>query len=145
MTWGRALVSGLAGAAVLNVAHETARQFIPHAPRVEVIGMRAIARPMRALGKEPPPHDQLYWLTLAGDLVSNGVYYSAVGLGEPEGATRRGLLLGLVAGLGGAFLPPYLGLGTQPGEQFPQTHLMTTAWYTLGGVVAGAVYERIGE
>jgi len=141
----QAIVSGAAGAAALNVVHETARQFIPNAPRVEVIGMRGIARPLRAMGEEPPPRDQLYYLALAGDLFSNSAYYSLVAVGKRQSVWRRGLILGLLAGIGAAFLPPVLGLGKQPNERYPFTHLLTIAWYTLGGIVAAAVYDRIGD
>lgn len=51
---GRALASGAAGALALNVAHETARHFISEAPRVQRVAMRAIARPLRRLGRKPP-------------------------------------------------------------------------------------------
>ena len=39
-----AIGAGLAGAVALTLVHETARRVIPHAPRVDVIGVRAIAR-----------------------------------------------------------------------------------------------------
>ena len=145
MGLAQAFVSGVAGAVALNVLHETARQFIPGAPRVEVIGMRAIARPMEAAGGEPPARDQLYYLALAGDIVSNGIYYGMVGIGKPGRVWTRGSLLGLAGGVGAAFLPQVLGLGKRPGERFPATHLMTVEWYMIGGLVAAAVYERLGD
>ncbi len=40
------LGSGLAGALALTAVHETARQVIPHAPRMDVIGRRGIDRPL---------------------------------------------------------------------------------------------------
>jgi len=141
----QALLSGVAGAVTLNVLHETARQVIPHAPRVEVIGMRAIARPMRALDQEPPERDTLYWITLAGDLVSNAAYYSLVGMADARQVWRRGALLGTAAGLGAAVLPPAMGLGQQPGQRFPWTHLMTIAWYLVGGLAAAATASRLNK
>ena len=136
----RALASGVAGAVALTAVHETARRTIPHAPRMDVIGRRGIAKSMVALGAEPPHGNRLQTAALAGDVVSNAVYYSLVGLGSnsPRATWRRGLVLGVVAGLGAAFLPPVLGLGRQPGRRGLFTHLLTIAWYTIGGLTAAA-------
>jgi hypothetical protein len=38
----QSLLSGFAGAVALNVLHETVRQVYPKAPRVDVLGKRAI-------------------------------------------------------------------------------------------------------
>jgi hypothetical protein len=141
----QALISGAAGAGVLTLLHETARHVVPNAPRVDVIGMRAIARPMDAMGQDPPDRDTLYYLAMAGDLVSNALYYTLVGMAEPENVWRRGALLGAAAGLGAAFLPPPLGLGRQPGQRFPATHLMTIGWYLAGGLVAAATARRLAS
>ena len=136
-----ALGSGLAGAIALTLVHETARRVIPHAPRVDVIGTRAIARPMRAAGYQPPRYNRLHKIALAGDLVSNSAYYSLVGAGGREPVWRRGALLGLAAGLGAALLPPLLGLGQQPHRKTPITQVLTVAWYFLGGLAAAAAYD----
>src|SRR4051812_31304422 len=133
-----ALGSGLAGAAALTLVHETARRFIPHAPRVDVIGVRAIARPMRAAGYRPPHYNRLHNAALAGELVSNSAYYSLIGAGRREHVWRNGMILGLLAGLGAALLPPILGLGNQPHRKAPLTQILTVAWYLLGGLAAAA-------
>lgn len=138
-----ALTGGAAGAAVLTLVHETARRTVPDAPRMDVLGERAIAAGWRAAGAVPPPRRQLHDLALAGDLASNAAYYSLIGLGSAEGAVARGALLGLAAGIGAVVLPGPLGLGTQPSRRTPQTAAMTVAWYTLGGLVAGAVYRGL--
>jgi len=140
-----ALASGVAGAAALTAVHETARRTIPRAPRMDIIGRRGIARSMRAVGVEPPKGQALQTTALVGDLVSNSLFYSLIGLGSrrPGPTWRRGLLLGLAAGIGAAVLPPLLGLGRQPGRRGPFTHLLTITWYTLGGVVAAATHQSI--
>jgi hypothetical protein len=143
MTVIKSLGSGLVGSLVLTAIHEVGRRTIPHAPRVDVIGMRAIAHSMRAAGATPPPRDQLFDLALVGDMVSNGVYYSLVSLGGGRGRWRRGGLLGLLAGLGAALLPEPLGLGQQPGQRRPWTQLLTVLWYLLGGLAAAAAAERL--
>jgi hypothetical protein len=136
-----AVLSGAAGAVFLTGLHETARQIMPHAPRVDVLGMRAIAKSLRAVDQTPPQSDQLYWLAMVGDLVSNSLYYSVVGWGASSGIWRRGILLGAAAGLGAVFLPRPMGLGRQPDQQTPATQIMTFMWYFLGGIVAAATAQ----
>jgi hypothetical protein len=137
------LGSGVAGALALTAVHETARRTIPRAPRMDVIGRRAIARPMRAMGVNPPAGQKLQAAALAGDIVSNALFYSLVGLGGRRGGDvwRRGLLLGVAAGVGAAVLPPVLGLGRQPGHRGGLTQLLTILWYTIGGIAAAAAFR----
>lgn len=138
-----ALLGGAAGAVALTLIHEAARRTLPAAPRMDILGERALTAGLRAAGTEPPPEPRLHDLALAGDLVSNTAYYAMVGIGGPDGALTRGAVLGLAAGLGAIVLPGPLGLGTRPSRRTPQTALMTVAWYTLGGLVAGAVYRAL--
>ena len=138
MTRLQALASGAVGAGVVTLLNESVRRLYPHAPRMEVIGMRAIARSMRAADQEPPDRGPLFWLALLGDLVSNTVYYSLVGAGSGNNAWRRGALLGLSAGIGAVVLLGPLGLGRQPREHFPTTQAMTIGWYLAGGLAAAA-------
>ena len=139
----KALGSGLVGACALTLIHETARRFVDDAPRMDVVGMRALAKTMRAVDVEPPV--PLHEAALVGDIVSNSLYYSLVGAGPARDAIRNGALLGLAAGLGAVILPERLGLGRQPTEDSPQTQLMTVAWYTLGGLAAGAAYAALAS
>ena len=139
----KALGSGLVGAFTLTLVHETARRFIDDAPRMDVVGMRAIAKTMQAAGTDPPV--PLHEAALVGDILTNSLFYGLVGLGDSEDALRNGALLGLAAGLGAVFLPEPLGLGRQPTEDSPQTQLMTVAWYMLGGIAAGATYGALAS
>jgi hypothetical protein len=139
----KALGSGLVGACALTLVHETARRFIDDAPRMDVLGMRALSKAARAVDVEPPV--PLHEAALVGDLVSNSLYYSLVGAGSRREALRNGALLGLAAGLGAVYLPGPLGLGRQPTEDSPQTQLMTVAWYLVGGLAAGAAYSALAS
>ena len=139
----KALGSGLVGACALTLIHETARRFLDDAPRMDVLGMRALAKAAHVVDVSPPV--PLHEAALVGDLVSNSLYYSLVGAGRPRDAVRNGALLGLAAGLAAVFLPERLGLGRQPTEDTPETQLMTVAWYTLGGLAAGAAYSAIAS
>ena len=145
MTTWKALGSGLAGALALTAVHEIVRRQSPQAPRMDVLGMRAIARSLEAVGQEPPAGERLHQLALVGDVVSNSLYYSLVGLGKDRHTLRRGAILGLIAGLGAALLPPVLGLGNQPHRKTPWTQVLTVLWYLAGGLVAAAVAQAVEE
>jgi hypothetical protein len=150
MSASKSIMSGIVGACVLTAVHETARRVIPHAPRVDVIGMRAIAKPMRAAGLRPPTLGARHQLALAGDLVSNSLYYALVGLGlsaarDDRKIWMRGAALGFLGGLGAVFLPRPLGLGPQPYHRTPVTQVLTVLWYLIGGLAAAATAEWIGD
>lgn len=136
------LAAGLAGALALTALHETVRRLRPRdAPRMDLLGERALRQLLAKVDADQPDDQEAYFLTMAGDVVSNALYFSLVGSGKHTG--RRSLLLGLAAGVGGVVLPGPLGLGTAPSNRTPQTQAMTVAWYTVGGVVAGAVARAL--
>jgi hypothetical protein len=95
----------------------------------------------RIAGRRPPKGRALYRWTMAGDLLSNALYYSLVGAGSRGGAWPRGAVLGLAAGVGAAVLPQRLGFGHQPGARTPVTEILTAGWYLAGGLAAAAAYR----
>ncbi|WP_266203266.1 hypothetical protein [Pontibacter kalidii] len=141
----RAMAGGLAGACVLTLVHETVRRLVPDAPRMDVLGMRAISKLMKMSGEEPPQDkEELHNWSLAGDIFSNSVYYSLAGTGRD--AWWRGAILGAAAGAGAVLLPGPLGLGEEPSNRTPKTQAMTIGYYLLGGMVAAAVgYALSGD
>jgi hypothetical protein len=145
MSLAKSLGSGLIGACALTLLHETARRFIPDAPRMDVLGMRAIAKSMRLVDQEPPADEQLQTLALAGDVLSNSLYYSLVGAGAPCAVWLRGVLLGLGAGVGAVVLPQPLGLGSAPRARSRSTQAMTVGWYLAGGLAAAAAFQLLSD
>ena len=141
MSAAKAILSGLIGASTLTILHETARRFLPEAPRMDLLGMRAISRSMRAVGEQPPDRERLHRTAMAGDLLANSLYYSLVGIGREETVLRRGAGLGLAAGLGGVMLPEPLGLGGAPSGRTPATKFMTVGWYLAGALAAATAYR----
>ena len=136
------LAAGFAGALALTALHETVRHLRPtDAPRMDVLGMRGLRKLLGKANAPQPDDDTLFSLTMAGDILSNGLYYALVGSGKHT--VRRGLALGALAGAGGVLLPGPLGLGEAPSNRTPQTQAMTVAWYTVGGLVAGAVAQAL--
>lgn len=145
MSLFKALVSGFAGACAVTLINETARRFIKDAPRLDVLGKRAIAFPLMKAEIDPPPNTQLYWITLSSDIAANTLYYSLVGLGSEKNVFRHGTFLGMAAGIGTAALSQRLGLGKEPVNRTRQTELMTVAWYLAGGLAAAAAYQSLSN
>jgi hypothetical protein len=125
-----ALLSGLAGATALTAVHQIARAVTDSAPRMDVVGMRALARGINAAGGEAQRSRGLYGATLAGDLISNTAYYSLAT------TYTRGAVMGILAGIGALVLPARMGLGDPPHSERLSNKVMTVAWYTLGGLAA---------
>jgi len=141
----KALASGAIGAGVLTLIHQSARRRIPRAPRMDVVGMRAVDRITEWMGAQVLPRPQLHRAALAGDIIANSLYYSMVP-GRTAAATwQRGVMLGAMAGVGALSLPERLGLGTPPNSGSRSNHLMTLAWYTLGGLAAAAAANAFGR
>lgn len=134
------MMAGVAGAGALTLVHQAARLVTPHAPRMDVLGMRALRGAYRQLGVGPRSDRALEREALAGDMVANSAYYSLIGMGGRESVWMRGLGLGLAAGLGAILLPKPLGLGDPPNAHQSSTQVMTMAWYVLGGMVAAAAF-----
>src|SRR5436305_639520 len=87
------------------------------------------------------PPEIVYPITMAGDIVINGVYYAMASIGNRKNAIARGGLLGLAAGVGAVYLPKYLGLTNAFSDRSVKTSVMTLAIYTLGGLVSGALVK----
>ena len=142
-TLGAALLAGAAGAVSLNLMHESARLTVPNSPRVDVIGMRAVAAIARAVGAEPP--DNLRETTLAADLAANALYFSAVAGTGPSNAIAMGGVLGLAAGIGAVVLPGPMRLGEAEVSRTVQTQIMTAGMYFAAGLIAGTVYQAVSS
>lgn len=138
-----ALGSGFLGACAVTAANQVAKKYIPQAPRLDELGMRAAAAVIQKTGCRPPSKSVLFGLSLAGDLISNSLFYGLVGMGRPDRAWIRGSLLGLAAGIGAVTLPEPLGLGKRPTRATTGTKATTIAWYVLGGLVAALTFSRL--
>ena len=138
-----ALGSGLAGAATMTLLHETVKRIVPAAPRMDLLGMNALSKVIRNSGKNPPPQNKLYAMTLAGDILSNSIYYSLAGIGKEKSAVARGGILGLAAGLGAVLLPKPLGLEEDYSNRSTSTKIMTVGLYLAGGLITAAVLRAL--
>jgi hypothetical protein len=143
MSIARAAVAGLIGAGTLTLIHQTAKRVTAEAPRMDLLGERAIVLSSVGLGIRPPSGEVLHQAALAGDIVSNTLYYSLAAVAGPRNAPALGTLLGLAAGVGAVALPGPLGLGTAPSGRTDATKAMAVAWYTFGGLAAGLAYRAL--
>ncbi len=142
----KSVASGLVGAVALNLWHETVRQFVPEAPRADILGERSLKKIMRASGNQPPVDEEdLYIPAMLGDVLSNTAYYSLIGTVKPKNAYVIGTALGLAAGVGAVVLPGPIGLGEAPTNRTTATKLMTVGWYLLGGLVTAAAYQKAND
>lgn len=145
MNFLRMLLSGVAGAAALTAVHQVVKETVPNAPRMDVLGMRSIEGLCEKFGIEPPRGAMLFNSALAGDLISNSIYYSAVGSSRGRAAVGKGISLGLAAGLGAIKLPEMLGMGKELSAKNAKTMAMTVGLYIIGGLAAAAAAQLIPD
>ncbi len=109
---------------------------------MDLMGEEAITKIADETGTDIPEKN-LYGITMASDIVANTLYYTLAAIGKSKAATMRGGLLGLAAGIGGVVLPKHLRLTNAYSNRTLTTRLMTTAIYTLGGLVSGKVLKAL--
>ncbi len=129
---------GLAGAAMLNVLHETLRKQVPNAPRMDLLGMQVLEKTLAKKGDRYFRRKKLRRWALMGDLLSNTLYYSWIYSPSRSKSWRKGMLLGTLAGLGAVWLPGPLHLQKSASNRTEQTKWMTIALYLTGALTAAA-------
>ena len=144
-TLSKSLLSGFVGAIALNALHETVRQTYPEAPRVDKLGKRGIVTITKAVNAPTPTGNALYATAMAGDVLSNTLYYSLIGAARPEAAWPLGGVLGALAGAGAVTLAEPLGLGDDPVRRTATTAALTVAWYTVGGLATAAMFRWLSR
>lgn len=137
-----ALLGGLAGACAITVIHQLVKKKDEEAPRMDLLGMESLTKLFEKVGVKPPEDDNLYYLTMAGDIASNTIYYSMTGVGENK-TWLKGPALGLAAGLGAVFLPKPLGLNEKHSNKTVQTQLLSVLYYFAGGLISSAVVKLL--
>ena len=140
-----ALGGGLAGAAAVTLIHESVKRLVPQAPRMDLLGMNAISTSLHAAGLPRPSDRQLFNWALAGDLVSNALFYSMAGIGKEKNLWVKSSLLGLAAGIGAVTLPGPLGLEEKHSNRTLTTQLMTVGLYVAGAVVTAGIMKWLAR
>ena len=139
-----ALLGGLAGACAITVLHQVIKNKDDEAPRMDLLGMESLTKLMDKAGIQKPEEEKMYYITMAGDIISNTIYYSLTGLNDKK-TWLKGPGLGLAAGLGAVFLPKPMGLNPKHSNHTPQTQLLSVLYYFTGGVVSAAVTKLLNR
>jgi hypothetical protein len=136
-------IGGLAGACALTLLNQGAKKLDKDAPKMDLLGMNAVARLTKGNSLITQAADKLFPVALAGDLVTNSLYYSMAESGDGKNTLIRGTLLGIAAGLGAVLLPATLGLDENATGRTTKTKALTIAWYVIGGLVAAAAINAM--
>ena len=138
----RSLASGIAGGLAFTAIHEVARRRFTSAPRMDEVAMRVLRKILPGKFRDPR---RLHQLALAGDLLSNSVYYSVIAAPTRKATWARAGVLGTAAGLCALFLPERLGLGVPHNSHRRTTQFMTVGWYLAGALATAFVATRVRE
>nr|WP_314498800.1 hypothetical protein [uncultured Chryseobacterium sp.] len=130
------ILAGLGGAIALNILHETIRKNFDNVPHINELGEEALLKmtdhtPLNITGE-----NSLYAATLAGDIISNGLYYATT-------ATNHNFTSGLLAGVGAIALPNKMGLDDTPVAENNKKKIMTVGYYVFGAWVTKLIYDKI--
>lgn len=131
------ILAGLGGAIALNLLHEIVRNNFDNVPEVNKVGEKALNKSLETVDMKITDKDQLYAATLAGDVISNGIYYAATA------TSGFNLVSGVAAGVGAVILPEKMGLDDSPVAGSTQKKLMTVGYYLFGAVVTKLIYDKI--
>ena len=137
------IAGGLAGAVALNILHESVKHLDHNAPRVDLVGEEALTKIAESVDIEPPKGNMLYAATLAGDVLSNALYYSLIGVGKKKNLLLRGAGYGLAAGIGALTLTKPMGLSDAPVTRTDKTKILTVVWYLFGGLVTAVAIKEL--
>ncbi|AZA55141.1 hypothetical protein [Chryseobacterium sp. G0201] len=133
------ILAGLGGAIALNLLHETIRKNFDNVPEVNKMGEEALNKVLDKVDMQITNHDQLYAATLAGDVISNGIYYATTA------TTGFSITSGVVAGLGAVMLPEKMGLNDEPVAETTQKKVMTVGYYLFGAIVTKLIYDQLNK
>lgn len=133
--WKR-LIAGFAGAITLNLLHEFMKNNFEEAPEFNEIGEEAIDKSLDKINLKVKDHDKLYNATVAGDILTNGLYFAFTPF-------KMNSIIGALGGLGAIVLPKKLGLDNTPIAGTDKKRMMTVGYYIAGALVAGSVYNLL--
>lgn len=139
------LLAGLGGALALNILHESLKKKYPDMPRIDLLGEEALQKGMGYFGHSIENPATLYKATLAGDIVSNTLYYSAIGSGSKHTVWAKAISLGLAAGVGAVTLPKPLGLNPEPVARNSKVKALTIGYYLAGALVTAALLRAMPD
>ena len=131
------ILAGLGGAIALNLVHEVIRKNFDNVPEVNKVGEEALNKALETIDLKISDQDQLYAATLAGDVISNGIYYATTA------TSGFNIASGLAAGIVAVMLPQKMGLDDSPVAENNQKKIMTVGYYLFGAIVTKLIYDKI--
>ena len=117
------IIAGLGGSIALNLLHEAIRKNFDNVPQINKVGEEALNKALDKVDAKITDQDKLYAATLAGDVISNGIYYATTA------TTGFNIASGVAMGLGAVILPQKMGLDDAPVAETTQKKVMTVAYY----------------
>ncbi len=145
MTAKALIAGGLAASVTVTAVHQILKAITSKSPRMDLLGMEVLDKGYEKAGADKPSYDTRYWMTMAGDIVSNAAYYSLAGAGGKKGLFAKGGLLGALAGIGALVLPKPMGLNPAHSNRTKTTKLLSVGLYLLGGLVSSAVTKAVAK
>jgi hypothetical protein len=112
---------------------------------MDLLGMNALSKGLKAAGINTPGQTQLFAITMAGDIIANSLYYSLAGVGKEKNIWWRSAALGLAAGIGAVTLPRPLGLEERHSNRTLSTKIMTVGLYVAGALVTTAAIKLLSK
>jgi hypothetical protein len=110
---------------------------------MDLLGMNAISKGLKATGVDSPGRNSLYTLAMAGDIIGNSLYYSLAGVGKEKNVWVRSAALGLAAGIGAVVVPGPLGLQKRHSNRSLTSKLITVGLYVTGALVTTATMKLL--
>jgi hypothetical protein len=145
MNFVKSLIAGVAGAAALNILHETMRKLDPEAPRIDLVGKEVVKKSAEAMDIAPPTGDRLFGITLAGDVLTNASYFAAIGMGGKKFMLLRAIGAGISAGIAAVKAPKPMGLNEQHVANSDKRQMMTIGYYVFGSLVTAGVLALMSK
>ncbi|MDD3789624.1 MAG: hypothetical protein PHO94_13155 [Petrimonas sp.] len=133
--WKR-IIAGFGGAIALSVLHEILKKNMDELPDFEEVGEEAIDKSLEKVNLKVLDTSKLYNATVAGDVITNGIYYAFTPF-------KMNTVIGALGGLGAMALPKKLGLDNTPIAGTDKKKMMTIGYYIFGALVAGGIYKLL--
>jgi hypothetical protein len=140
-----AAIGGFAGACALTLINQGVSKIDRKAPRLDLLGMNAVAKFIKSPKSVPDIVQKVLPMAVAGDLISNSLYFAMASGRSKQKTMLKGALLGLGAGLGAVTLPKPMGLDATPTNLTTKTQALTVLYYVLGGIIAAAAINAMDQ
>ena len=141
MKFLKALAGGLGGSVIITALHQLLKNNYSKAPRLDLLGEEAILKGYDAIGVDAPEEERLYNIAMVSDIALNTLFFSAAAV--TVSSCSKGTLLGLLAGIGGLYLPEKMGLNPEHSNRTLPTKILTVGLYTIGGYAAGKIIDKL--